>query len=104
ADAPALPAGQSAVVDRRRAGDRVRVADLRPVERERLAAGDHRAGGDDPLGRVAVLEVRVTEAAGELVRTPGRVRRVVDGVAAVAVDDLREGVPVAVVDVRPRAV
>ena len=44
---------------------------------------------------IAVPEVRVAEAARELVEAPRRVRRVVAGVAAVAVDDLRTRVRVA---------
>src|SRR5262245_875017 len=86
-----------------RTGGRVRVCDLRPVEADGLAAVDDRRRGNHPLGRVAVLEVRVTERTRELVEAPGRVGPVVAGVAAVAVDDLRPRVRVTA-GVRPGAV
>src|SRR5207244_2604316 len=101
---PAPPDVLRALVDRVRAGNRVRVADLRPVERGSFAAAADRSGRDDPTLWVAVLEADVTRSARELVRHPVRVCRVEDRVATVPVDDLRERVPVASVRVRPRAV
>src|SRR5205814_7178539 len=91
--------------DRVRAGDRIRVADLRPVEGRTFAATPHLPVADEPALRIAVREAHVSCAARELVRHPVRVRRVEDRVATVAVDDLRERVPMgASIHVRPGAV
>src|SRR4029077_584384 len=101
---PAPPDVLPALVDRVRAGNRVGIADLRPVEGRPFAAAPERGGSDNPTLRVAVLEADIAGSTGELVRAPGRLGGVVDGIATVAVDDLVERVPVAVIEVRPRAV
>ena len=88
-----------------RAGRRVRIADLGPVEPDCLAASRKRPPDDHPLVGIAVLEVRVGERARELVEPPRGIRAVVAGVAAVSVDALWPVVPVAHgIVVRPRAV
>src|SRR6202011_4712214 len=102
-EGPGSPDVLSAGEDRVRTGWRIRIRDLRPVEADVLAAVHDRSRGEHPLGRIAVLEVRVAGARGELVETPGRVGSVIAGVATVAVDDLRPCVQAAA-RVRPGAV
>src|SRR5437667_1144933 len=83
----------------------VRIADLGPVEPDRLATSRKRPPDRDPLGRIAVLEVRVRERARELVEAPRRLWGVVAGIAAVTIDVLRPVVLAGLgIVVRPRAV
>src|SRR6267143_1359188 len=90
AERPASPHVPRARVDRVRTRHRVRVADLRPIERGPLAAVDDGRGDYDPPLGVAVAEVRVAETARELVEAPRRIGRIVTRIAAVPVDHLRE--------------
>ena len=68
---------------------RIRVGDDRRVEVRALRAARDRRRDDDPLRRVAVLEVRVVELPEERVEPQRAVGDVEAGLAAVAVDDLR---------------
>src|SRR5439155_14103976 len=85
---PGPPDVLAAREDRVRPGGRVRIGDLRPVEREGFAAVHERGRGDHPLRRIAVLEVRVAGSARELVEAPCRIGGVVAGIAPVPVDVL----------------
>ncbi len=68
----------------------LRVHQLRPVEVDAFeGALKDRTGDHDPLGRIAVLEVRVGEPAEELVEADRRIAGIEAGLTAVAVDDLR---------------
>ena len=88
--APVLgpPDALRALEDRARPGW-IGIGDNRRIKLSTFGARDDRRRDNHPLGRVAVLEVRVVGLAGERVKPQVRVASIKAGLAAVAIDLLR---------------